>query len=427
MLLANIVDDLNLHVPDSQVPVAFFFCRHDVSESLKARTVIGSLARQLLRPIPFLQTEPLAGTRITDSERILDILNHSIPSDFRAYIVLDGLDECEEKEVDILVQFLQTLQGRLRLSLCISFRAGVESSLILSPSVFLKSSTVMIPDDNPDVAGFISAQLEKSIESGKLRVGDPALILEIEDALLQGTQGMFLWVALQISSLYAAKTDEAIRQVLADLPKDLPETFARIIRRAGKAGQDYQKRIFKLVTAAQRPLTIEELREALNVTPGDTTWNPARSINHIHSTLAFCGDLIIVDEETLTVKLVHHSVKQFLLGGGMFTVSCAQLAMAEVIVTYLNYGVFDTSLSTSIIPQIPTGAAASRIINSMDTSNSVRSLALKLLRSRRHSSYSMGKTLVDAARYRPPTAADQFHFYTVSGKVLFVCFPFQYI
>jgi hypothetical protein len=34
--------------------VAYFFCRHDILESLKARTVIGSLARQLLRLIPDL-------------------------------------------------------------------------------------------------------------------------------------------------------------------------------------------------------------------------------------------------------------------------------------------------------------------------------------------------------------------------------------
>ncbi len=54
VLLANIVDDLHLHVQSKDIVVAYFFCRYDIPESLKAWTVIGSLARQLLRPIPDL-------------------------------------------------------------------------------------------------------------------------------------------------------------------------------------------------------------------------------------------------------------------------------------------------------------------------------------------------------------------------------------
>ena len=51
MLLANIVDDLNLYVHSKNITVAYFFCRHDIPESLDAGTVIRSLAQQLLRPI----------------------------------------------------------------------------------------------------------------------------------------------------------------------------------------------------------------------------------------------------------------------------------------------------------------------------------------------------------------------------------------
>ncbi|RDW75102.1 hypothetical protein BP6252_06244 [Coleophoma cylindrospora] len=50
VLLANIVDDLNLYIQRKDI-VTYFFCRYDISESLKARTIIGSLVRQLLRPI----------------------------------------------------------------------------------------------------------------------------------------------------------------------------------------------------------------------------------------------------------------------------------------------------------------------------------------------------------------------------------------
>jgi NACHT domain. len=57
VLLANIVESLHLQVQDEVIPVAFFFSRHDVSESLKAQTVLGSIARQLLERVSDL-TEP---------------------------------------------------------------------------------------------------------------------------------------------------------------------------------------------------------------------------------------------------------------------------------------------------------------------------------------------------------------------------------
>ena len=62
-------------------------------------------------------------------------------------------------------------------------------------------------------------------------------------------------------------------------------------------------------------MVTEELREALSVIPGDVDWNPAKLLNDVHSTLGSCGSLIFIDEEELTVRLVHPSVKLFLLGG----------------------------------------------------------------------------------------------------------------
>jgi hypothetical protein len=57
---------------------------------------------------------------------------------------------------------------------------------------FTATITTLIPDDNPDIEVFIGAKLESCIESKKLVIGNPALILEIQDALLKKSQGMFL-------------------------------------------------------------------------------------------------------------------------------------------------------------------------------------------------------------------------------------------
>src|SRR6202000_1467292 len=93
-------------------------------------------------------------------------------------------------------------------------------------------------------------------------------------------------------------------------PKNLPETFSRVLQKS--KGKPYQRRILELVSVACRPLTTEELREALSVTPNVTKWDPNDVLNDIYSIIALCGSLVIVDEEELTVRFVHNSVKQFL-------------------------------------------------------------------------------------------------------------------
>lgn len=223
------------------------------------------------------------------------------------------------------------------------------------------------------------------------------------------TEGMFLWVALQIESLCAEKTDEAIRQSLLDLPKDLSETFFRVLRRSKASGGPYQKLILELITAALRPLTMEELREALSVVPGDITWNPARLLNDLYSTLASCGSLIAIDEEELTIRVVHHSVKQFLLNTSEdsseipFTIDSAHRKMANTIITYLNYGIFSTQLSTRTSSQIMTGSIPSRIIHStLESTSNVRGLALKLLQSRKQPSFDIGKVLARETKHFEP-------------------------
>lgn len=423
VLLANIVDDL--HLSSAERSVAYFFCRHDISESMEPRTVLGSLARQLLDPFPDLTMVEDVVDRTPlplDSETIFDLLQRALPPKFKAYFVLDGLDECDDSQRETLIEELWRLQDRFTLLVCVSFRLEADNALRLHPEAFAEQRSIAIPDDNPDMRVFISAELERRIESGRLMIGEPTLILEIEDSLLQGAQGMFLWTALQIESLCAAKTDEAIRQALADLPKNLPETFSRIQRRSAELGENYQTRILELVTVARRPLTTEELREALSVVPGDAVWNPRRLLNNVYSALACCGSLILVDEEESTVRLIHHSVKQFFLGefqdstGAIFTLESANRTMGDIIITYLNYGVFDSRLSTAVAPELPVAAVPSRVIRSINASSFVRNTALQLLQSRRQPNGNMSKVLTDARKHFQSPSVDQIQFYSYAKR-----------
>ena len=402
VLLANMVDDLNLDIQNKATRVAYFFARYDTSESLEARTVIGSLAWQFLRNIPDLDltstAESLDMTRpILDVEWIFNLLQHTLPADFKAYVILDGIDDCDDSEREQLIQHLHKLQVKFKLLLCISHRVDSNSLLNRYLEKLTAATSTSIPDNNPDIEEFIEAELKSCIQSRKLVLGDHRLILEIQDALRAGSKGMFLWTALQIDSLCYMNTDDTIRQALRNLPKDLSETFSRILNRSREIGEPYQKRILELVTAARRPLTAEELREALSVVPGDATWNPAKALNDVFSVLTCCGSLLINDEEHFTIQFVHHSVKQFLLNGGKaseaaITTHSANRTMSEIVLTYLNYNIFDTQLSTVHSSQVVNQSPMPKIVHSaLGSSSTVSNLALQLLKSRKQPNFDVNK------------------------------------
>lgn len=76
----------------------------------------------------------------------------------------------------------------------------------------------------------------------------------------------FLWVKLQLQTLREKHSDSLILAALDHLPRDLLETFERILSLYTEANDiDIGRQIFRWVATAKRPLTIEELREAIGI------------------------------------------------------------------------------------------------------------------------------------------------------------------
>jgi hypothetical protein len=175
--------------------------------------------------------------------------------------------------------------------------------------------------------------------------------------------------------------------------------------------------IFEILIAARRPLTIHEMREALSVTPGDTTWNPSKLLNDIYSALTACGCLVAIEEEELTIHTVHPSVDEFLFDFGC-TLNSAQTRMNSIIVTYLSYGVFETQLTTRL-PVLEVGPAPLRVVDSMARpGNLMQSLASKLLRARRQPNFDASKFITDSLEHNRLDGSEMFHFH---------CYAKQYV
>lgn len=192
VLCANVVEDLvNTQVAGSSV--AYFFCRHDVS-SLKARVIIGSLARQFLDLLPedaFDQSDLSSQDATLDVHQIAQLMLLHFPINSQYIILLDGLDECKHEEAERLITVCRTLLQSTKHVFKIFW--SVRSDFIprlcqKSPSDFRleMNSPRSGPDsfyNSPDIRNFIELELSDVLESGRLKLGDPRIIAQIQDAL----------------------------------------------------------------------------------------------------------------------------------------------------------------------------------------------------------------------------------------------------
>ncbi|KAI4149948.1 MAG: hypothetical protein LQ340_004349 [Diploschistes diacapsis] len=168
-----------------------------------------------------------------------------------------------------------------------------------------------------------------------------------------------LWVFFQTRAVCAQASDRHILNALDDLPKDLPETFARILRRLSASNlwtsEGYRK-MFAIISAALRPLNFVELREALSVEPGDIHWEPGALIHDMQKAIDSCRGLLISDEEHLTVHFTHHSVKKYITTSAKsLTLSTseqrllvhqdvAEILCGQICLTYLNFDFFERQI-----------------------------------------------------------------------------------
>ena len=161
---------------------------------MKARTIFGSIARQLTNDLPteaFLKFE----STTADLTAILNFLKTVLTGKRRYFIVLDGLDECEEVQFKELVNVLRGLLDTplLHIKLYFTTRSSVMNwvTLILKPERHIVLDTAENQASvTRDIDHFINASLQERLSEDELQLGDPALVLKIRDALKTGAQGM---------------------------------------------------------------------------------------------------------------------------------------------------------------------------------------------------------------------------------------------
>ena len=183
---------------DNDYRVAYFFCQFDNEESLSASRILSALAQQFLD----IKTLPQSiETRLVNLLKIpcpeakdLGILLKDVLVITKcSFIVIDAIDECSKSEWEVLLEVLRDIvlscSGVVKIFLAI--RQGIADEV---GKTFKSHYQVTMSSSkaNSDIKTYIKDILAEKKDGGKLVVGNPELINEITDALVQQANGMLV-------------------------------------------------------------------------------------------------------------------------------------------------------------------------------------------------------------------------------------------
>nr|XP_036577992.1 nacht domain protein [Colletotrichum truncatum]KAF6785122.1 nacht domain protein [Colletotrichum truncatum] len=206
---------------------------------------------------------------------------------------------------------------------------------------------------NRDLALFAKDILREKQEEGEWEVGDQSLINEILDVISIGGEGMFLWAFLTIEDICTRRNDDEVREALLDIPRNLPETFDRALRRIDQKGNtEIAQSVFKWTAAVNSPLTLSQFAEVLKIKINQRSSQESQRINGINRLPAWCENLVQVEEGSETVHFSHHSISAYLLGSTekpnhLFNLDLRDCDgfVGEICLTYLNFSDFQRALA----------------------------------------------------------------------------------
>lgn len=166
----------------------------------------------------------------------------------------------------------------------------------------------------------------------------------------------FLWATFLIDEICAGSCDDDIRRSLRQLPKDLEETFKRALLRIVSRSKHLKlvQRTFRWVAVARRPLTLDELREAVSIDVGQKHSRPERLPHNMNRISLWCENLLhFTEAEPARVQFAHASVRDFVTRATLsqqlfdFHVDLEETDhfVGQICVTYLHFSDFMSTIA----------------------------------------------------------------------------------
>ena len=219
----------------------------------------------------------------------------------RVYWVLDALDECKEN-TELVAYFLK-LTEICDVRVFVTHRRRFEAPKNLGASkAKVYDETIGLEETKSDIALYLQGNIHNLPQSTDEERKD------MVDTILEKSAGCFLWVNLVLQQLSNVQTVSHTQRILEETPSEMDDLYTRILTSMPDEpqGNDIAKAILDWVVCSARPMTIDELHNALELDLDDSIHSVVRAIERT------CGQLVYVDIQS-RVHIIHQTVKEYLL------------------------------------------------------------------------------------------------------------------
>ena len=152
----------------------------------------------------------------------------------------------------------------------------------------------------------------------------------------------FLLAQLHMDSLRDKTSIKSVKKALKTLPEGvngLDLAYDGALRRVESQRDGFKllaKRLLGWVTYSKRLMTVTEVQHALAIEP-ETQDLDEENLSDVDEIVGFCAGLVIIDEETQIIRLVHYTTQEYLTRNGDRILPSAQQDIAVSCLTYLLY------------------------------------------------------------------------------------------
>nr|XP_036584421.1 uncharacterized protein CTRU02_05496 [Colletotrichum truncatum]KAF6793939.1 hypothetical protein CTRU02_05496 [Colletotrichum truncatum] len=375
VLSTTILDHLQ---QTANTPTIMFFFDFSDARKQTLDSLVRSLAFQLyhtgdeaLRILDSLHHSHDDGRRQPDASTLSACIELMMQKLQKVTIVLDALDECTTRS-DLLLWIRRLTLGSANNNVKIIVTGRPEAEFQREIPQLFKDDNCMLLDKkavDADIRSYVAHELEQRhgftekklpqdlLEQMRIKVGD-------------GADGMFRWAACQLDSLLKCLHVQAIEEALERLPRDLNETYQRMLENIPEELKSDALRLLQFLIYSKRPLT---LKEAIDITAtqiesvGQRSFNVKRRLLRADDILQYCPSLTSIAEfsrdgkVTKAIQLAHFSVKEYLVGKDQFQLPTASITITWTCLTYLKDVIKITGTVERIKAEFPLARHAAEV------------------------------------------------------------------
>ncbi|KAF1807850.1 Pfs, NACHT and ankyrin domain protein, partial [Eremomyces bilateralis CBS 781.70] len=274
------------------------------------------------------------------TKALSDVLFKFLAVQTKVSIVLDALDESTTRRE--LLLWTQDVVSRPELGHVQLICTGRPEAEFLSeiPSLIGEENSLALDKHsvNADIRSYVAAQLAQRREFRNKHLSQD-LLERIRRKVGDGADGMFRWAFCQLDSLARCRHAADMAKALASLPRNLEETYRRMIERIPIDLKNDAIRLLQFLVHSKQPLKLVEAKEvvATQIENGSQGFDINRRLFCETAVLDYCPGLATVVHATdKELHLAHFSVKEYLLGENQFKISTASISITKTCLTYLT-------------------------------------------------------------------------------------------